>query len=129
MCSSVYVKQMAGVGDPFVRITVPDLTNLMVQEASHLACQLGLKVDTVVLTPNPAPVEGKVVKQDPQPGKKLRPGRTVTLYLEFPQRRPRQNADSLTNDDSQPEPSRRRPARTQHSGPRIRPAAMRQRRC
>lgn len=125
MCSPLYVKGMAPVGDPFVRITVPDLTNLMVQEASHLACRLGLKVDTVVLTPNPEPVEGKVVRQDPQPGKKLRPGRTVTLYLEFPQRRPPQEADSPTSDDSLPEPSQRRPAGTQHSGPRIRPAAMR----
>ena len=101
---------MAAVGDPFVRITVPDLTNLMVQEASHLACRLGLKVDTVVLTPNPEPVEGKVVRQDPQPGKKLRPGRTVTLYLEFPERRTPHKPDSPSSVDRLPGPSRRRPA-------------------
>jgi len=40
-----------------------------------------------MLTPNHAPVAGKVVRQDPQPGKKVRRGRTVTLYLEFPQAR------------------------------------------
>ena len=125
MCSSLYVRRMAAVGDPFVRIIVPDLTNLMVQEASHRACRLGLTVDTVLLTPNPAPVEGTVVRQDPQPGTRLRRGRTVTLYLEFPQRRPRQIADTPTNSENLPEPSGRRPAGTQHSGPRIRPAAMR----
>jgi PASTA domain len=116
---------MAAVADPGVRILVPDLVNLMVQEASHLARRLGFRVDTVVLTPNPAPVEGRVVRQDPQPGKKLRRGRTVTLYLEFPQRRPRRKADSPTDEHSLPEPSGRRPAGTQHVGPRIRPAAMR----
>jgi len=104
---------------------VPDLTNLMVQEAWHLACQLGLRVETVVVTPDPAPVEGKVVKQDPPPGKKLRRGRTVTLYLEFPQRRLRPEADSPTGKDSVPEASGRRPAGTHQESPRIRPAAMR----
>jgi hypothetical protein len=72
---------------PLGRVVVPDLVNLMVQEASHVIGRLGLKVNTVVLTPNPAPVEGKVVRQDPQPGKKVRRGRRVTLYLEFPQAR------------------------------------------
>jgi beta-lactam-binding protein with PASTA domain len=67
------------------RVVVPDVMHLMVQEASLRAGYLGLKVHTVMLTPNPAPVEGKVVRQDPQPGTNVRRGRTVTLYLEFPQ--------------------------------------------
>jgi beta-lactam-binding protein with PASTA domain len=71
------------------RAVVPNVVNLMVEEASLLVSRLGLKVDTVVLTPNPAPVEGKVVRQDPQPGQKLRRGRSVTLYLEFPQKHAR----------------------------------------
>jgi beta-lactam-binding protein with PASTA domain len=66
------------------RVVVPDVVDLMIQDASLRAGRLGLKVHTVVLTPNPAPVEGKVVRQDPQPGTKVRRGRTVTLYLEFP---------------------------------------------
>jgi beta-lactam-binding protein with PASTA domain len=69
---------------PSGRVVVPDVVNLMVQEASLRVSRLGLKVRTAVLTPNPAPVAGKVVSQDPQPGMKLRRGRTVTLYLEFP---------------------------------------------
>jgi beta-lactam-binding protein with PASTA domain len=67
------------------RVVVPDVVDLMIQEASLRVGRLGLRVQTVVLTPNPAPVEGKVVRQDPQPGKKVRRSRTVTLYLEFPQ--------------------------------------------
>jgi hypothetical protein len=45
------------------RVAVPDVdvVELTVQEASLRAGRLGLKVHTVVLTPNPAPVEGKVV--------------------------------------------------------------------
>jgi beta-lactam-binding protein with PASTA domain len=66
------------------RVVIPDVVNLMVQEASLLVSRLGLRVRTEALTPNPAPVEGKVVRQDPQPGKKVGRGRTVTLYLEFP---------------------------------------------
>jgi len=46
--------------------------------------RLGLRVHTVMLRPNPAPVAGKVLRQDPQPGKKVRRGRTATLYLDFP---------------------------------------------
>jgi beta-lactam-binding protein with PASTA domain len=69
------------------RVVIPDVMNLMVQEASLRVSRLGLKVHTVMLTPNPAPVAGKVVRQDPQPGKKVRRGHTVTLYLEFPQAR------------------------------------------
>jgi beta-lactam-binding protein with PASTA domain len=68
-------------------VVIPDVVNLTVREASLLVSRLGLKVRTEVLTPNPAPVEGKVVRQDPQPGKKVRRGRSVTLYLEFPQAR------------------------------------------
>jgi hypothetical protein len=63
--------------------TVPDVLGLKVQEASLRICRLGLTVDTVVVTTNPSPVEGTVVRQEPQAGKKLRCGRTVTLYLEF----------------------------------------------
>jgi beta-lactam-binding protein with PASTA domain len=69
---------------PRRRVVVPELVGRMVQDASLLACRLGLTVDTVVLTPDPAPVEGKVVRQDPPPGRKVRRGRKVTLYLEFP---------------------------------------------
>lgn len=69
------------------RVVIPDVISLMVQEASLRVSRLGLKVHTVILTPNPAPVAGKVVRQEPQPGKKVRRGRTVTLYLEFPQAR------------------------------------------
>jgi beta-lactam-binding protein with PASTA domain len=69
------------------RVVIPDVMNLMVQEASHRMSRLGLKVRTVMLTPNPAPVARKVVRQDPQPGEKVRRGRMVTLYLEFPQAR------------------------------------------
>ena len=71
---------MVTVGSPWSL-----LIDLMIQEASLHAGRLGLKVRTVVLTPNPAPVEGKVVRQDPQPGTKVRRGRTVILFLEFPQ--------------------------------------------
>jgi hypothetical protein len=70
---------------PSGRVVIPDVVNLMVQEASLLVSRLGIGVRTAVLTPNPAPVEGKVVRQDPQPCKKVRRGRTATLYLEFPQ--------------------------------------------
>jgi beta-lactam-binding protein with PASTA domain len=69
------------------RIVIPDVVNLTVQEASLLVSRLGLRVRTEVLTPNPAPVEGKVARQDPQSGKKVGRGRTVTLYLEFPSAR------------------------------------------
>jgi PASTA domain len=71
---------------PLGRVVVPNLVDLMVQDASLLACRVGLTVNTVVLTPSPAPVEGKVVRQHPPPGKKVRRGHTVTLYLEFPAR-------------------------------------------
>jgi PASTA domain len=71
---------------PFGRVVVPDLVGLMVQDASLLACRVGLTVNTVVLTLSPAPVEGKVVRQHPPPGKKVRRGDTVTLHLEFPAR-------------------------------------------
>ena len=64
---------------PPSRVVVPD-----VHEASRRVSRLGLEVQTVMLTPSPPPVAGKVVRQDPQPGKKVRRGRMVTLYLEFP---------------------------------------------
>jgi beta-lactam-binding protein with PASTA domain len=73
---------------PRGRVVVPELVDLMVQDASLLACRLGLTVHTVVLTPDPAPVDGWVVRQDPPPGKKVRRGSKVTLYLEFPSRQP-----------------------------------------
>jgi beta-lactam-binding protein with PASTA domain len=72
---------------PPSRVVIPDVMSLMVQEASLRVSRLGLKVHTVMVTPNPAPVAGKVVRQEPQPGKKVRRGRMVTLYLEFPQAR------------------------------------------
>jgi beta-lactam-binding protein with PASTA domain len=71
---------------PRGRVVVPELVDLMVQDASLLTCRLGLTVHTVVLTPDPAPVEGRVVRQDPPPGRRVRRGRKVTLYLEFPAR-------------------------------------------
>jgi hypothetical protein len=70
---------------PPSRVVIPDVMSLMVQDASLRVSGLGLKVHTVMLTPNPAPVAGRVVRQEPQPGKKVRRGRTVTLYLEFRQ--------------------------------------------
>jgi hypothetical protein len=70
---------------PSGRVVVPDLVDLMVGEASLLACRAGLTVETVVVTPNPAPVEGRVVRQAPAPGKKVGRGRRVTLYLESPE--------------------------------------------
>ena len=71
---------------PSGRVVVPELVNLMVRDASLLATRLGLTVYTVVLTPDPAPVQGKVVRQDPPAGRRVGRGRKVTLYLEFPPR-------------------------------------------
>lgn len=72
---------------PSGRVVIPDVVSLTVQEASLRVSRLGLRVHTVMQTPTPAPVAGKVMRQDPQPGKKVRRGRTVTLYLEFPRAR------------------------------------------
>jgi hypothetical protein len=51
------------------RVVIPDVTNLMIQEASHRVSRLGLKVHTVMLTPNPAPVAGKVVRRTRNPAR------------------------------------------------------------
>ncbi|MBO3744747.1 PASTA domain-containing protein [Streptosporangiaceae bacterium NEAU-GS5] len=66
------------------RVTAPDLAGLDINDARYNAMRAGVKLDIVLLDPDPPATRGFVAKQDPAPGKDLRRDATVTVWLDFP---------------------------------------------
>jgi curved DNA-binding protein CbpA len=66
------------------RPLVPDVRGLFYKACMDVAGRIGLHVAPVRLTPHPMPVEGLVVGQAPDPGKRAHHDRTLTVQLWHP---------------------------------------------
>ncbi len=68
------------------RVTVPDVRGLFVGPCRRLVAGLGLRLETVLLTEHPMPVEGLVVSQSQRPGTRARRSATLTVQVWHPAR-------------------------------------------
>jgi PASTA domain len=71
-----------GRSRPPRRPTVPDLHGLPGGHARSTLADADLQVNRVWLNDHPATAEGVVVDQSPAKGKRVRRGRTVTIYVQ-----------------------------------------------
>jgi curved DNA-binding protein CbpA len=67
-------------------VTVPDVRGLFFGPCQDVLAKAGFRISTVLMTPQPMPVEGLVVDQSPEPGRKVRRFSTLTLQLWHPPR-------------------------------------------
>ena len=66
------------------RVVVPDVGGLFYQACMDVADRVGLHLDPIRLTAHPMPVEGLVVGQRPDPGKRVHRDSTLTVQLWHP---------------------------------------------
>ncbi len=66
------------------RVVVPEFVGRYVTECWGPALDSGVHLRFVRLTENPAPTDGVVVAQDPEPGAKIKRGGNVTLTVLHP---------------------------------------------
>jgi len=66
------------------KVAMPDVVGRPVSEASRALGQLGLRIDTHTTALAPPPVEGVVVAQSVDAGRRVRWGTRVRLELMFP---------------------------------------------
>jgi beta-lactam-binding protein with PASTA domain len=69
-------------------VRVPDFRSMRVTRAWEPAYAAGVKLRIYRLTEHPAPVDGLVVEQEPNPGTRVRRGSTVTLTVLHPENAP-----------------------------------------
>jgi len=69
------------------RVVLPDFRGLFYRACMDVAGRMGLRVAPVQLTAHPMPVEGLVVGQTPDPGKRVHHDSTLTVQVWFPPRR------------------------------------------
>lgn len=67
------------------QVLVPDLRGLPVTDARYLAAKAGVRTNVVQLALDPAPVEGRVVNQEPSPGTRVPRDATVVLDVLHPE--------------------------------------------
>jgi len=66
------------------RVLVPDVRGLFYRACMDVAGRVGLHLAPIRLTPHPMPVEGLVVDQTPDPGKRVHRNSTLTVRLWHP---------------------------------------------
>ncbi|WP_219461889.1 PASTA domain-containing protein, partial [Nonomuraea rhizosphaerae] len=64
--------------------TVPDLTDMPINQARIRALRAQVRLDLQRMDPDPPPTEGVVVQQQPAPGARVLRNTTVTVWLRFP---------------------------------------------
>lgn len=69
-------------------VTVPDVRALFFSRCLEIAARAGLQVSAVRLTEHPLPVDGLVIDQSPQPGRRVRRSTTLTVQVWHPSRPP-----------------------------------------
>jgi DnaJ domain len=69
---------------PSSRVVVPDVRGLFARPCMRAVGAAGLRLDPVVMTANPMPVEGLIVDQAPAPGRKMRRSAALTVYVWHP---------------------------------------------
>jgi hypothetical protein len=73
---------------PSRRVVVPDVRGLFAGPCLRAVGTAGLRLETVLLTANPMPVEGLIVDQSPRQGTKVRRSATLTVQVWHPVARP-----------------------------------------
>jgi DnaJ domain len=73
---------------PSRRVVAPDVRGLFARPCMRAVGAAGLRLEPVVLTANPMPVEGLIVDQSPAPGRKMRRSAALTVYVWHPATRP-----------------------------------------
>jgi serine/threonine-protein kinase len=76
---NTYITLNVGTGP--ANVTIPDLRNQPLAQAETTLTQLGLKINSPVVQPDPGVASGDVIKSNPPAGTSVAPGSAVTLYI------------------------------------------------